>query len=512
MVMVMRQGKRNQHGKVEYMGCMRNIDPVLCPLSALAFYFFFCWGRDGAGGEFPSFRQPEDYYDRFALPGSFKKPERQLSYYTQCEWIRRMMVAVGIYSREITHSRRKKGAQHAEVLGVPENEIRRAGRWNKDVMTSVYLSHLPRRFMRSIAGWPQEGKGYFLPRAQETPEEALCSRIWPGVDVWMARMEAYDPGRHDNEVVRHDLAGTGFLRLLRVLRVILLQDSVVLRKQFPLHPLWKDSLFNCPEYVKFAARMEDALANVVTPAELTMQQILPAQEAVAKLRHTGVISSLQEVKSEVKELRECLRQMERSSAASTQPLSVQQVGTGVWIGPAVSAHPPKPPPPPLLPPPPPPQAPNLTAGITSTPATPSAAAAATAATPTSAPTSIPASTPASGPASTLAPQGPIILDPKAPPAPYKMHRGSNSVFQLWVEWTMGLAGGPSIEALNRCWGARWRASSSEGMFYSRRRRVIAEIRRRADAGTARSEREAVDQLEQLRGSHSLDWLCKNVNK
>jgi hypothetical protein len=59
--MTMRQGKQNQHGKIEYMGCMGNIDPVLCPLSALAFYFFNRWGKDGAQ-PFPSFRQPEDCY------------------------------------------------------------------------------------------------------------------------------------------------------------------------------------------------------------------------------------------------------------------------------------------------------------------------------------------------------------------------------------------------------------------------------------------------------------------
>jgi len=38
------------------------------------------------------------------------------------------------------------------------------------------------------------------------------------------------PHKPDNEVVRLDLAGLGFLCLLRQL---LLQDSVVLRKQFP---------------------------------------------------------------------------------------------------------------------------------------------------------------------------------------------------------------------------------------------------------------------------------------
>jgi len=49
--MTMRQGKQNQHGKIEYMGCMRKIDPVLCPLS---FYFFNRWGKDGA----QPFRRP----------------------------------------------------------------------------------------------------------------------------------------------------------------------------------------------------------------------------------------------------------------------------------------------------------------------------------------------------------------------------------------------------------------------------------------------------------------------
>src|SRR5204862_3803060 len=68
---------------------------------------------------------------------------------------------------------------------------------------------------------------------------------------------------------------------------------------------------------------------------------------------------------------------------------------------------------------------------------------------------------------------------------------------------------PSTEALDRCWGPRWRTGSGEAMFYSRRRRIINEIRRRVEARTARDERQAVDQLEQLRGTRSLDWLGKN---
>jgi hypothetical protein len=81
LIMTMRQGKHNQHGKVKYMGCIRNVDLILCPLSALAFYFFYQWGWDSALG-FPSFKQPEDYYNLFTFPGSIKMPARPLSYHT----------------------------------------------------------------------------------------------------------------------------------------------------------------------------------------------------------------------------------------------------------------------------------------------------------------------------------------------------------------------------------------------------------------------------------------------
>ena len=141
--------------------------------------------------------------------------------------------------------RRRPTALASRASGTRNSAASRKRSWNTDAMTGVYLSYLPRKFMRSIAGWPQRGNAYFLPRAQETPDEALCTRIWPEVDVWLERMEAYHPDRTDNEVVQLDLAGSGFLRLLRTLRVILLHDSVVLRQQFPLHSLWKDPLFNC---------------------------------------------------------------------------------------------------------------------------------------------------------------------------------------------------------------------------------------------------------------------------
>ena len=172
MAMSRRQGKQNQYGKVEYMGCMRNADP----LSSLAFYFFSRWGKDGAES-FPSFRKSEDYYNLYVFPSSNKVPQQPLSYHTQFEWNRKMFRGVGIHLEEKTRSPRKQSVRRAELSGVKETQIRQAGLWNTDAITGAYLSYLPRAFMRSITGFPKEGKGYFLTRAREVPEEALYSKM-----------------------------------------------------------------------------------------------------------------------------------------------------------------------------------------------------------------------------------------------------------------------------------------------------------------------------------------------
>jgi hypothetical protein len=279
---------------------------------------------------------------------------------------------------------------------------------------------------------------------------------------------------------------------------------------------------------------------VVTPAELTMQKYWPTHDAVAKLRHEAAISEIKtsarnSVSEIVRSISDRLDKMERSSAASLTPpipppppapVWIQQGTTGVWIGSAASVRP-------------------STAGSGSIqdlfselaassrsqshvghlPSSVTQAGVGTVNSGQSFPSVLPPflflpspprepvvtdRTRADHVSSVSQPSdSPIVLDPQTSPRKYKLLRGSNSVYQLWTEWVFGLGGSPSVEALDRCWGARWR-TGGEGMFYSRRRRVISDIRRRVEDGTAKDERQAIDQLEQLRGPSSLDWLCKNL--
>jgi hypothetical protein len=227
VIMVMDQGKTNQFGKREYAACIRNKEVVTCPVGALAFYLFFRWHRGGE--DFPDFTSRRHWYDIFLFRG--KDPRREITYDTQLEWTKRAFTAVGLTTSKKTHAGRGQGAREAETRGATEFDIRRAGRWNSDTMSNAYLSAFPRTAIKALAGFDVNFQAnYYLPRAKEEPCEALAARVWPRVDAWLAQFE--------EGVNEPDLAGQGFLKLLKRLRIVVLQDSVLLRQRYPSHSIW----------------------------------------------------------------------------------------------------------------------------------------------------------------------------------------------------------------------------------------------------------------------------------
>ena len=180
-------------------------------MSALAFYFFYRWHRGGE--DFPDFTSRRHWYDTFLLKG--RDRHREITYDTQLEWIKRAFIAIGVAMTKKTHAGRGQGAREAETRGATEFDIRRAGRWNSDTMSNAYLSSFPRTAIKALAGFNVNFQAnYYLPRAKEEPSDALASRVWPQLDGWLQRFEdgANEP----------DLAGQGFLKLLKRLRIVVL--------------------------------------------------------------------------------------------------------------------------------------------------------------------------------------------------------------------------------------------------------------------------------------------------
>lgn len=279
---IISQGKTNSFGRLEYGVCVRNREIEKCLLSHLAFYFFFRWQCE---------REPPPRFTRRALwyrtkvAKGLSDAQRPLHYQTQLDWTNRIFDSCGVVSYKKTHSGRKQGAQHAELLGISEQQIQRAGRWNTDSMSNAYLTHIPREFVRGTAGFAPYGTGdYYIPRANVEVPESLVRKLWPWVDTNLAWFEQQEEELNDDaDTVRHteaddrfDLAGKSFLHLLRYLRTVLIQDSVILRTSYPDHPLFQHPFFEDAEYAAFVRVMEHTLeATAPQPQDVLVQQALP---------------------------------------------------------------------------------------------------------------------------------------------------------------------------------------------------------------------------------------------
>jgi Transcriptional activator of glycolytic enzymes len=79
------------------------------------------------------------------------------------------------------------------------------------------------------------------------------------------------------------------------------------------------------------------------------------------------------------------------------------------------------------------------------------------------------------------PLGPLEqLRPASVPS-YKLSRQVRTVTNLWKEWTVGLAGQPSVTRLDNDYGSAWR-TGAERQYYSSRKVIVDEVRRRAGPG------------------------------
>jgi hypothetical protein len=122
LVVVMNQGKTNQHGRIEYGAGLRHRDVRSCLVGSLACYFFWRWQVEGVEA-FPTFERSEDWYDIKVLPRSAKQPKEQLSPQTANTWTAKLYQASGIKTSKVSHAPRVAAAQNADMDGVPEGQV-----------------------------------------------------------------------------------------------------------------------------------------------------------------------------------------------------------------------------------------------------------------------------------------------------------------------------------------------------------------------------------------------------
>ncbi|KAN0067787.1 hypothetical protein V8E54_014034 [Elaphomyces granulatus] len=144
--------------------------------------------------------------------------------------------------------------------------------------------------------------GGFLPAPGSGPAVGVPRPPW--IDQWLAWFHP-DPARPVPDLEpqgeaspgREDMAARGFLRLLVELCTIPVQDSVLLRQEFPGHPMWDHEIFQRPYYAEFAARLQRQ--GQATQAQL---QAIETQLATTRTELTLAQTKLQRVHARLEDL------------------------------------------------------------------------------------------------------------------------------------------------------------------------------------------------------------------
>ncbi|KAL3676502.1 hypothetical protein R1sor_026450 [Riccia sorocarpa] len=114
LILVMRQGKTNQLGRLDIASCLRNKEVSVCPFGILGFYFFWRWHMEAE--PFPSFEKSSDWYD-IKIFKSGVDLSKELDYRAHKDSVKSAFAAVGLKTKAKTHVGRGSGARMAELGG-----------------------------------------------------------------------------------------------------------------------------------------------------------------------------------------------------------------------------------------------------------------------------------------------------------------------------------------------------------------------------------------------------------
>src|SRR5438045_5987243 len=154
------------------------------------------------------------------------------------------------------------------------------GGWGRDVMITLYMTSLPFGLMRLLAGFQRDPSTYFLCCNSYELPALLLQQIWLWIEAWEARFRVrhsakkvmWEQGGLDDD----NFGGKSFLRLLKHLRRVLLQDLAILQPKFPKTRLFGHRLFEMPEWAEFVATIQAAeAAHVEEPQSVLLSRALP---------------------------------------------------------------------------------------------------------------------------------------------------------------------------------------------------------------------------------------------
>lgn len=230
-----------QHG-VTY----RNKNVEICPIGALAFYYFYRFHHNHE--PWPDFSNREQWYSIKVLAKAKGPVDVEIDYNSHLEVINKAFKHANV-SLKGTHTGRREGCRLADLLSIPDAQMRRLGRWDNSKMTIHYTTGIPLEGARILAGHHPDKGMYFLERDCLEPPLELQRMIFPQLEYSRAKNEQLGDDKMDTATVT-------FLQLLEWFRILILQDAVFLREKFSGLAIWNQPPFNHPEFHAFAQKLK----------------------------------------------------------------------------------------------------------------------------------------------------------------------------------------------------------------------------------------------------------------
>jgi hypothetical protein len=315
-------------------------------------------------------------------------------------------------------------------------------------MTSAYLSPLSLEPVRLLAGFKKERGSYYLERQVLSPPEELCTQVFPEVDHYW---EQFTSGQ-----LAEDIAAVGFLRMMRYIRTVVLQDAAVLMDVYKDSIVWQQPIFRSLAFHDFRLRLQSEMARSESPFSIQLQQVLPqVHDGLQGIQRSISVANAQvqeaqqripaAIRGDVSTLLADLQERLATCIDSTVSAAIDRERLHL-VRDSVQRY-----------------ANNCTSEIDRLLELPSVSVG-------EASTSVLAPVPSIAhmlPASTSSSQ--------PPPLPYKQPRQITGIAQIWQEWRHGLNGGPAVQDLERFYRSKWRTLADDRKLFSRRKIVIDHI-------------------------------------
>ena len=154
--MVANVTQTNQEGKSQYGLAFRHKHVERCAVGALGLYLFVRYHVQNE--PWPPFHDREQWY-KTKLLAKEGAPYYSLTYQAHNSVLTAAFISAKCLYLKGTHVGRREGCKLADMMDVPDAQMRRLGRWDHSRMTQHYSTDLPRQGARMLAGHePEPGK------------------------------------------------------------------------------------------------------------------------------------------------------------------------------------------------------------------------------------------------------------------------------------------------------------------------------------------------------------------